>query len=585
MKYRLPLYDKTTFPRKDILFGICFTAIMAAAILLRLYHLGKYDLWFDELVTDSYTFKRLTSAAHWYGSSPGRFFLIKMLKSAYMAPYYSVVYGYSFLFGAGKSLRMLSLVFGVGVLPVFYAFSRFFLTREKSLYAVLLMGISPFCIWYAQEARGYTLYAFVSLSAVFFLIKAMRTGHRGAWTAFTVIGTIAVLFDPLTIFLIGASALFLLLAQYRSCVRPWLKSLAFIAGVPLFAVLVLLSLAGRFNITFQLSSFKDGLVWIAHPTLRTLADTFDVFHLGYSAPAMSYAIGMVVFGGTGLYGARACYQRDRNTAVMILCLIVFPLSMVYFCSWFVAPVYLIRRLLVVVPFYYLFLAEGIGNVKKRIVRSGILITMACLIFTSVQQYYRGQVRLYPNGTNYYRGIHQKKQYASLLRHFDAAFHDGDAVFSTSLLPSFIIYSYCKPWDPQGRYYNHGDIGTVLFYPEMLHFFERAYMKKDKLVKEFPLNAAGELYSWYPHIYRGRASGKRTFPGAVKPFEAGQDLPARFWLVSASWNEESLSASALQVRRHVLEWYSLLSGEKKDGVLIELYVKNSALRSMPMGPGN
>ena len=82
------------------------------------------------------------------------------------------------------SIRILSVIFGVVSLPVIYHMGRLLGGRRVGLTAVFLLTISPFHIWYSQEARMYTLVTFLVLLAHYFLFRQLRTNARANWLGY-----------------------------------------------------------------------------------------------------------------------------------------------------------------------------------------------------------------------------------------------------------------------------------------------------------------------------------------------------------------------------------------------------------------
>ena len=64
------------------------------------------------------------------------------------------------MFGAGEAgLRSLSALAGTAVIPITYLCGRELVSRRAGLVAAALAAVSPFMIWYSQEAREYMLLA------------------------------------------------------------------------------------------------------------------------------------------------------------------------------------------------------------------------------------------------------------------------------------------------------------------------------------------------------------------------------------------------------------------------------------------
>ena len=77
---------------------------------------------------------------------------------------------------AGESeyvLRFVSVIAGVLLVPLLYVTGRRLFSERAGVLAATLGTFSPFLIWYAQEARMYTLLATLSLASVYLLLRAI----------------------------------------------------------------------------------------------------------------------------------------------------------------------------------------------------------------------------------------------------------------------------------------------------------------------------------------------------------------------------------------------------------------------------
>jgi len=119
------------------------------------------------------------------------------------------------------ALRLLSLAAAVLTVPLLYSTGRRLIDRPAGLAAAGLGALSPMYLWYAQEARMYTLLAFLSLLAFYCLLRAFFHPSQGLdlrrdwlWAAACVLASLAVVLTHYLGFLLIAFevlALFLIL--------------------------------------------------------------------------------------------------------------------------------------------------------------------------------------------------------------------------------------------------------------------------------------------------------------------------------------------------------------------------------------
>ncbi len=103
-------------------------------------------------------------------------------QDVHMPLYHVILHYWIVMFGNDIELiRMLSFIFFLLCLPFIYLLARMAtLSRKWSLFVVALFTLSPFVNWYANEARMYTLLAFMSIANQYFFARIMQ-GKKNSW--------------------------------------------------------------------------------------------------------------------------------------------------------------------------------------------------------------------------------------------------------------------------------------------------------------------------------------------------------------------------------------------------------------------
>jgi len=198
--------------------------------------------------------------------------------------YYVLGWLWAKVFGTGAAgLRSLSALAGVCAIPVAYLCGRDLVSRAAGLVAAALTAVSPFMIWYSQEARAYMLFALLcGLSFMFFVRARREPSHRNlGWWA--VCSSLAVLTHFFAGFVIAPEAIWLLIAlRSRTAVLsaavvaaaqlallPLLVGdlghplLGWITQFPLSIRIQQIPVAFAFGTLYQSSLVNDGLVGAA----------------------------------------------------------------------------------------------------------------------------------------------------------------------------------------------------------------------------------------------------------------------------------------------------------------------------------
>lgn len=236
------------------------TVILAAVIVvgaaIRLATLGTQSYWTDEATTVHdirQSFGGLLHQVHANETTPPLYFIVAWL--------------WAKLFGTGEvGLRSLSALLGIGAIPIVYLCGRELVSRAAGLVAAALAAVSPYMVWYSQEARSYMLFAVLCGLSFLFCARAWnRRADRDVvwWAVFSVLALLAHFFAA---FLVAPEAL-MLLHRLRSRVS------VLAAGAALLAQLAVLPLA--------VSDTSHPLGWIRGIALSTRIQQVPVdFGLG-----------------------------------------------------------------------------------------------------------------------------------------------------------------------------------------------------------------------------------------------------------------------------------------------------------------
>jgi uncharacterized membrane protein len=181
---------------------LLIAAITAVAAILRFATLGSQSYWVDEATTVHemhLSFGALLHAVRVNETTPPLYFVLAWL--------------WAKLFGTGEvGLRSLSALLGTGVVPIVYLCGRELVSRWAGLLAAAFTAVSPFMIWYSQEARSYMLFAALCGLSLLFFARARRepsTRNIGLWTLFSALAVTTHFFAG---FLIAPEGVWLLLS-------------------------------------------------------------------------------------------------------------------------------------------------------------------------------------------------------------------------------------------------------------------------------------------------------------------------------------------------------------------------------------
>lgn len=212
-------------------------ALTGLAAALRLYKLGAWSLWIDEgntlYLTQHLSGKRPTDAY------PLFFWLERLMVDA---------------LGTGEfALRLLPALLGILSIPLLYLLFRRVAGERAAFWAALLMALSPWHLFWSQNARYYTLLVVIALLLYRLVWDWWEEGGRLRLAGIVALGGIGMLSQYTLILAWPALAAYPLLARWtggrKEARFAWRRLLLFAGAllVPLlFALGRLLSFSERF---------------------------------------------------------------------------------------------------------------------------------------------------------------------------------------------------------------------------------------------------------------------------------------------------------------------------------------------------
>ncbi len=295
--------------------------------------------------------------------------------------------GYYFLgqfwYGIGRAefvVRYLSVIFGVLAIPLIYRVGKTIVDQRLGLIAAVLLTLSPFHIYYSQEARMYSLVAFLALGANYFFLRLLERGQARDGLAYAVLTTCGLYTHYLYTMVVLAQMVFMVLARrtYRAVLPRWFVAL--IGAGALFAPWL-----GAVLATGGLT--HAGISWIPPANLADLALTLFTQTLGATSlidnPIFFFVpAAYIVFAIGGWAVTRADLSALRGRVDFLAIWFLLPLVFVFLVSLDLSipnkrSVYHDRFFIAELPGLLLLIALGVRALGLRQAR---LMTALALVF-------------------------------------------------------------------------------------------------------------------------------------------------------------------------------------------------------------
>jgi len=544
--------SSTKFFRKNIhILLVCLLALT-----LRLYHLTEYDFSFDESASDTYSSIYLSMQSNFLGRSRSSILFDQVKNDPHSPLYYLIVYLYSHFWGDGVSLRWISFVFSLLSLLVFYKLSRLFFSRQISFYALLIMAVNPFHLWYAQEARAYATACFFALSAVYVFVKAFRTNKNIYWLVFSIVGIFSIFLCQHSLFLFLFLPLFL--RNNRTLENKCAVS---------FLIILIVTGLVQFLLIDQLEFVKEDF-WLLPPDINSLLMTLKVFILGYTGNDFLFNAGIVLFAGTYLYGIYCCFNIRKDDGLILAALLLGPVALSFLFSEIFFPVYLNRQLLILSPFLYLIAAYGIGNINNKKERGLILSLIIVLSSASILNYYKGNLYLDGKAAYAMGGIAPKKKYNHLFDFLKRNFEQGDGVIATN--PQTFLMTKIDMSKNYNQYPNNSkNMLRFVFCPLGTEPYTLRLLDIKKRLQNLSEEEVKKLYFFEP------LKELKLTQVDMDPFDFD-----RLWVFSSSWDKSGHRKQDVdKIMAAVPGEFQKVATKESDGVFLDLFARGAPLQNM------
>ncbi|RMF56589.1 MAG: phospholipid carrier-dependent glycosyltransferase, partial [Calditrichaeota bacterium] len=218
-----------------------FVAILALGLAVRFYRIDYQSFWNDEVLTVFNTNLPLAQVI----INPNDINILPL--------YYLTIYPFLKFGNAEFWLRFPSAFVGVLSLALFFFILKKWLGEKIALVGAFLFSLSPFHVWYSQEARPYALLVFLGLLAMWLFQKVESQPDRPGPLVALVLVTVSTLYcHTVAIPFVGMIGLFLLVGAWNSKRKTWFGAVVGIAllSLPAFYRLLIIPPVGSAN-TYQ----------------------------------------------------------------------------------------------------------------------------------------------------------------------------------------------------------------------------------------------------------------------------------------------------------------------------------------------
>jgi len=361
--------------------------VILLSTALRLFRLGKQSLWLDEALS-------LLFASLPFKTSIGAI----LLDGVHPPLYYLLLRFFLYMGQSEEVLRLPSAMFGVLSVPLVYKIGRLCFGQKVGLVSTFFLSLSPFHIWFSQDARMYAMVMFFALGSMYFFLRATRENTWRFWAGLVIFSTLAygTHYFALQIALMQFAFILCRFQILHRVLRKWAicQCLAFLPLIPWLIAY------------FSQHVVALGIGWITRPTLLAPFQTLWDFSSNYRGPLTP--IGLLLLGLVLLQGFLSRQPAHRDHKLLLALWLGLPIVV----TWLISqrrPIYHSRYLIVALPAYLVLLAYGVVSVPNRISKWALTITLVAIMASSSIRLYFDPIFLkqdWRGATNYIRSSAQ-----------------------------------------------------------------------------------------------------------------------------------------------------------------------------------
>jgi mannosyltransferase len=357
-------YGNSRFTPRVRIAVISGTTVLAA--LLRVLYLAKKSFWLDEIV--SVSIARL---------DPAGFRNVVLSWELNEGLYYTLLRGWMHLGQGEFVVRLLSVLPAVAAIPFLYLLGRRLFSETVGMMAAFLLAVNVFNLRYAQEARGYSLFAFLTVLACWFFVRCTDAPQtKGNWAGLVIalgLGMYAHFFAGFML------PVFWLAAAMRKGIFPWRRFLISSGIIVFLAIPAVLFVATK----------NHGQVGWVQPTTWQ-----DLYGLAILLSGRSGLV-LLLLCAAGLLLAlvrmlRLPARAERHALwgdALVWMWLVLPVAITVAVSM-LKPMFVTRYLIFCLPAFVLLVAAGLDVIRPRLLLAGVLLAITGLSLRGVTDYYR-----------------------------------------------------------------------------------------------------------------------------------------------------------------------------------------------------
>lgn len=490
--------------------------ILLTAGYLRFYHIGEENFWLDEIATIKRAQTPLITRTLMTLDAPGvsHFIYDFIIIKAWSV--YGTNEGY---------IRSFSAIISILSVFLMYRVSRLYFNRRVALMSAFFMALSSYMIYYAQEARAYSLQVMFLLLMVYFFERALNSPTRKKyWLLYSLVTILGIYIQVFTLFSWVSLNLYAFLR-----IRLWKEEIPLKSWI--YAQAGIAAAISPYLIYLMIPDARETLDWIPNPNFATVQSTFKFYIVGMAhhlLPAIwikeSYWF-VLLLSGLCLTEIKAWKPIPRLGIIkdkgILLGWVMFlvPFALFIIVSQ-VKPIFLPNRYLIIcLPFFYLLWAAGIGKLRYTPIQFAAFLMVAFILMAGLRWHYHWPYKI--KWSNVAQIIHQERKPYDKVWIYPKFWGGGIDYYLKDPIPIYKIKEDINiyPLRGKGRIWFIKVISSSRDKSDVLErYFNQYYQGETRYFYSCPVKVELILYTPRNQVSGKKASlqGKALIENSIKP---------------------------------------------------------------------
>ncbi len=405
---------------------ITLIIVLAIGSILRFAGLADESYWVDEMTTVQLV-------------SQGFSDFISIFQSGRPPAYMIAAYFWAQLFGVSEfATRSLTAITSILSLLALYLLGQKLFSKQVALLATLLMALSPFQLYHAQDIRYYSFLIFFAVLSFLFFVRMLESGKLIDTALYIITSILMCLSHSYGVFAVGAQTFFLGLHLFSYSRGMLIRSVGsqFLIGLAVLPMILA-----------QMQNSSEGVMgWLAPPGLVELLRTPYRFIFGYDGWETILVVGLgisllIVIALVNIFrkGRTSLPDLARNvwddivtisqtrTAIVLIGLwALVPLLAPFVLSYILGPMFLDRYASAATPAFALLLAFVLVGLRRL-----VPVPMSTAAFVIMLAFC----------LNYYYTHPQKEQWREVAALLENHKHGDDVIAQTIDIETVLDWYY------------------------------------------------------------------------------------------------------------------------------------------------